>query len=84
MHIPRAQAYALALYLVHEYTIYRRNWFVRIKERAEGRRPTTVAKKRSESVILDVSLLQLLPLAFFLGSLVVQVACWAYAPNKER
>ena len=57
------------------------------KERAEGRKAyTTVAKKhqREFSTILFPSL----PLAFFLGScnrsLVVQVACWAYAPNKER
>ena len=48
------------------------------KEHAEGRRPTMVAKKRSESVILDVSLLQptsslfsgiMLPIAHCSGSL---------------
>ena len=43
-----------------------------------------VAKKRLESVILDVFFSLLL--AFFLGSynrlLVIQVACWAYAPKK--
>ena len=57
------------------------------KEHVEGERPIAMAKKRPESVIVDVFFSSLL-LAFFLGScnrsLVVQVACWACAPNKER
>ena len=58
-----------------------------VKNVSRVERPTMVAKKRPESVILDVFFSSLL-LAFFLGScnrsLVIQVACWAYAPNKER
>ena len=54
-------------------------------ERSHG--CTAMAKERLESVILDVFFSSLL-LAFFLGScnrsLVVQVACRAYAPNNER
>ena len=60
---------------------------VGIKNVSRVERPTTVAKKRLESVILDIFFSSLL-LAFFLGScnrsLVVQLACWAYVPNKER
>ena len=59
---------------------------VSVKNVSRVERPTTVAKKRPDSVILDV--FSSLLLAFFLGScnrsLVVQLACWAYAPNKER
>ena len=52
--------------------------------RVERPTVTAMAKKRLESVILDVFFSSLL-LAFFLGLYnAVQVACWAYAPNKER
>ena len=46
-----------------------------------------MAKKRPESVILDVFFSSIL-LSFFLGScnrsLVVQVAYWTYAPNLTK
>ena len=51
------------------------------KERAKGRKAYNGGQEaiRERKLILDVSLLQ--PTS---SLLVVQVACWAYAPNKER
>ena len=61
-------------------------WGVR-KECVEDRKAYSDGQKRPESIILDVFFSSLL-LAFFLGSwnqsLVIQVAYWACAPNKER
>ena len=58
-----------------------------VKNMLRVERATMVAKKRLKSVILDVFFSNIL-LAFFLGSynrsLVVQLACWAYALNKEQ
>ena len=58
-----------------------------VKNVSRVERPIAMAKERPESVFLDVFFSSLL-LAFFLGScnrsLVVQVAYWACAPNKER
>ena len=57
------------------------------KERIEGRKAYNGGQEATREHIFDVFFSSLL-LAFFLGScnrsLVVQVAYWAYAPNKER